>query len=120
VALAQALIAMKSDRKILVLDEFTSALDAETEERILRNLEPWLVNQTVIIIAHRLATLSKLAHRIVVLDKEGIVEQGTHAQLMIRGGWYADMVRLQTVGTTHKAPREAEHTGEIAEPALRY
>jgi ABC-type multidrug transport system fused ATPase/permease subunit len=99
VALAQALIAMKSERKILVLDEFTSALDAETEQRILRNLEPWLADQTVIIIAHRLATLSKLAQQIVVLDKEGIVEQGSHWELMSRGGWYADMVRLQTVGT---------------------
>jgi ABC-type bacteriocin/lantibiotic exporter with double-glycine peptidase domain len=54
VALAQALLAMRGDGTILVLDEFTSALDSETEERILRNLEPWLTGQTVIIIAHRL------------------------------------------------------------------
>ncbi|HWD00030.1 MAG TPA: ABC transporter ATP-binding protein [Candidatus Sulfopaludibacter sp.] len=106
VALAQALIAMKDDRKILVLDEFTSALDAETEQRILCNLEPWLAGQTVIIIAHRLATLSKLAHRIVVLDKEGVVEQGSHAELMERAGWYAEMVGLQTIGTSREVPGE--------------
>ncbi|HZV06376.1 MAG TPA: ABC transporter ATP-binding protein, partial [Gemmataceae bacterium] len=51
IALAQALIAMRDDRKIVVLDEFTSALDSETEEQILRNIEPWLADRTVIIIA---------------------------------------------------------------------
>jgi ABC-type dipeptide/oligopeptide/nickel transport system ATPase subunit len=45
IALAQALLGMSEDRKILVLDEFTGALDSETEERILRNLEPWLAGQ---------------------------------------------------------------------------
>jgi ABC-type multidrug transport system fused ATPase/permease subunit len=106
VALAQALIAMKSDRKILVLDEFTSALDSETEERVLRNLEPWLAGQTVIIIAHRLSTVRKLAHEIVVLDKSGIVERGTHAELIAGGGWYAEMVRLQGVSTNdHAGPQ---------------
>jgi ABC-type multidrug transport system fused ATPase/permease subunit len=99
VALAQALLAMTDDRRILVLDEFTSALDSETEERILRNLEPWLQGRTVIIIAHRLSTVRKLADRIVVLDKNGIVEQGTHSELIAGDGWYAEMARLQAVGT---------------------
>src|SRR5205085_11323164 len=72
VALAQALLAMNSERKILILDEFTSALDSETEERILHNLEPWLEGRTVIIIAHRLATVRKLADEIIVLDPTGI------------------------------------------------
>jgi ATP-binding cassette, subfamily B, bacterial len=98
VALAQALLAMTDDRRILVLDEFTSALDSETEERVLRNIEPWLAGRTVIIIAHRLSTVRKLADRIVVLDKDGIVEQGTHAELIAGDGWYADMARLQAVG----------------------
>lgn len=105
VALAQALIAMRDDRKIVVLDEFTSALDSETEERILRNIEPWLEGRTVIIIAHRLSTVRKLADEIVVLDRNGIVEQGTHAELIERDGWYAEMGRLQAVGT------EAEFAG---------
>jgi ABC-type multidrug transport system fused ATPase/permease subunit len=99
VALAQALIATRDDRKILVLDEFTSALDSETEERILHNLEPWLAGRTVIIIAHRLCTVRKLADEIVVLDREGVVERGTHAELIARAGWYAEMVRLQAVST---------------------
>ena len=97
IALAQALVAMQDDRKILVLDEFTSALDSETEERILQNLGPWLAGRTVIIVAHRLSTVRKLADEIIVLDREGIVEQGTHEELIAAGGWYADMARLQAV-----------------------
>jgi ABC-type multidrug transport system fused ATPase/permease subunit len=98
VALAQALLAMTGERRILVLDEFTSALDSETEERILRNIEPWLEGRTVIIIAHRLSTVRKLADEIVVLDEHGIVERGTHDELIAGGGWYAEMARLQAVG----------------------
>jgi ABC-type multidrug transport system fused ATPase/permease subunit len=90
---------MTDDRKILVLDEFTSALDSETEERILRNMGPWLEGRTVIIIAHRLSTVRKLADEIVVMDKTGIAEQGTHAELIASGGWYAEMARLQAVGS---------------------
>src|SRR5262249_1941177 len=80
IALAQALIAADDSRKILVLDEFTSALDSETEDRILANLAPWFEGRTVIIIAHRLSTLRKIADRIVVLDQTGIVEDGDHAE----------------------------------------
>ena len=98
IALAQALLAMTDERKILVLDEFTSALDSETEERILRNIAPWLEGRTVIIVAHRLSTVRKLADEIVVLDQTGIAEQGTHAELIAQDGWYAEMDRLQAVG----------------------
>jgi len=98
IALAQALIAMNDRRKILVLDEFTSALDSETEERILRNIEPWIAGRTVIIIAHRLSTVRKLADEIVVLDRDGIAERGTHSELLANGGWYAEMANLQDVG----------------------
>jgi ABC-type multidrug transport system fused ATPase/permease subunit len=96
IALAQALVALNDERKILVLDEFTSALDSETERRILNNLLPHLAGRTVIIIAHRLSTLQGIADRIVVLDEGGIVEQGSHEELLRRGGWYADMVKLQS------------------------
>ena len=107
VALAQALLAMRDERRIIVLDEFTSALDSETEERILRNIEPWLKGRTVIIIAHRLSTVRKLADEIVVLGRDGIQEQGTHAELIAAGGWYAEMAELQAVGTECGiAPRE--------------
>ena len=104
IALAQALIAMTDERKVLVLDEFTSALDSETEERILQNIEPWLIGQTVIIIAHRLSTLRRLAHEVVVLDEAGIAERGTHAELVKAGGWYAGMVQLQTVSADALQP----------------
>jgi ABC-type multidrug transport system fused ATPase/permease subunit len=98
IALAQALISLTDERKILVLDEFTSALDSETEERILRNIEPWLRGRTVVIVAHRLCTVRKLADQIIVLDRSGIVERGTHAELIAADGWYAEMARLQAVG----------------------
>src|SRR5207248_9689153 len=90
-ALAQALIACDERRKVLILDEFTSALDSETESRVLANLEPWLEGRTVIIIAHRLSTVRRIADRIVVLDEHGIVEDGAHADLIDRNGWYAEM-----------------------------
>ena len=89
-ALAQALVALGGNRKVLVLDEFTSALDVETEQRVLENLRPHLEGRTVIVIAHRLAMLRRIADRIVVLDREGIVEQGTHGELVEAGGWYAE------------------------------
>ena len=114
IALAQALLAMTDDRKILVLDEFTSALDSETEERILRNIAPWLEGRTVIIIAHRLSTVRKLADEIVVMDKTGIAEQGTHAELIARDGWYAEMARLQAVGTEPELqPKVIRHVVQL-------
>ena len=110
VALAQALLAMDDDRKILILDEFTSALDSETEEHIIRNIAPWLEDRTVIIVAHRLSTVRKLADEIIVLDRTGISEQGTHEELITQDGWYAEMARLQAVGT--------EDTRSVAMPRL--
>jgi ABC-type multidrug transport system fused ATPase/permease subunit len=110
IALAQALLAMNDDRKILVLDEFTSALDSETEERILHNLQPWIAGRTVIIVAHRLCTVRKLADEIIVMDEHGIAEQGSHEELIARGGWYCEMAKLQAVGT--------EGLAEVLEPAL--
>lgn len=95
IALAQALLALDDNRRIVILDEFTSALDAETEERILRNILPLLKGRTVILIAHRLATVRKLADTIVVIDRAGVVESGSHAELVRSGGWYSEMARLQ-------------------------
>ena len=105
IALAQAVLALDGTRGILVLDEFTSALDSETEERIIANLEPYFAGRTVIIVAHRLSTIRRVAHQIVVLDRDGIVEQGTHAELIRQGGWYASMARLQATGD-REAPAE--------------
>ncbi len=95
-ALAQALIAL-ADRKVLVLDEFTSALDARTEQEVLTNIAPRLRGKTVMIIAHRLATLRKIADRIIVIDRGGIAEMGAHEDLLHRGGSYAELARLQAI-----------------------
>jgi ABC-type multidrug transport system fused ATPase/permease subunit len=97
IALAQALIALDERRKVLVLDEFTSALDSETERRILGNIRPHLAGRTAIIIAHRLSTIYEIADEIVVVDGGRIVECGSHSDLVRRGGWYAEMARLQAV-----------------------
>lgn len=94
IALAQALLAF-DDRKVLILDEFTSALDSKTEQEVLTNLIPRLKGKTVIIIAHRLATLRKIADKIVVIDERGIVEAGDHFELLLRGGPYAEIAKLQ-------------------------
>jgi len=97
IALAQALLALKDNRKVVVLDEFTSHLDSETERRILFNMAPWLAGRTVIIVAHRLSTVRHIADRIVVLEQGSIVEDGSHEELVQRNGWYAEMARLQAV-----------------------
>jgi ATP-binding cassette subfamily B protein len=79
---------------ILILDEATSALDSVTEERIQQALEKLSRGRTTLIIAHRLSTIRN-AGRIVVIDDEGIREEGTHVDLLKRGGLYADLYRAQ-------------------------
>jgi ATP-binding cassette subfamily B protein len=82
------------DPPILILDEATSALDSETEWEIQRALAALSVGRTTLIIAHRLSTI-RTADRIVVVTREGVAEQGNHAELVARGGIYARMVRTQ-------------------------
>ncbi len=96
IGLAQALLALQ-DRKVLILDEFTSALDSRTEQQIIVNIKPLLEGKTVIIIAHRLATLRKLADRIIVLEHGQVVEDGSHSELVSRDSRYAELVRLQNI-----------------------
>lgn len=80
--------------KLLILDEATSALDNATEMQIQSSLEELSRGRTVIVVAHRLSTV-KNADEIVVLDKDGIVERGTHDQLIAAGGEYKKLYDYQ-------------------------
>lgn len=79
---------------ILILDEATSALDNESERAVQESLERLIKNRTTLVIAHRLTTI-KHAKRILVLTEDGIVEQGTHDQLIAQNGAYANLYNLQ-------------------------
>ncbi|MBY0421511.1 MAG: ABC transporter ATP-binding protein/permease [Parvularculaceae bacterium] len=91
IAIARAFL---KDAPILLLDEATSALDAESEARVQAAVERLARGRTVLVIAHRLATVVK-ADLIAVVDKGRVVEQGTHDALLAKGGLYARLARLQ-------------------------
>ncbi|WAX96509.1 ABC transporter transmembrane domain-containing protein [Aminobacter sp. NyZ550] len=91
IAIARAIL---RDAPILLLDEATSALDADSERQVQTALEHLMQGRTTIVIAHRLATVLK-ADRILVMDGGRIVEEGTHASLVAKGGIYARLAKLQ-------------------------
>jgi subfamily B ATP-binding cassette protein MsbA len=91
VAIARAIL---HDPRILILDEATSQLDAQSEALIAQALDRLLVGRTTFIIAHRLSTIRR-ATKILVLAEGLIVEQGTHAELLSRGGLYSKLYRTQ-------------------------
>jgi ATP-binding cassette subfamily B multidrug efflux pump len=90
-AIARAVI---RDPRILILDDSLSAVDTQTEEKILGQLRGVMRGRTTVLIAHRTSTVRD-ADQIVVIKDGGIVERGTHDELMARGGYYADLYQKQ-------------------------
>src|SRR2546427_7682571 len=88
--------AVAKDPAILVLDDALSSVDTRTEEAVLDSLREFMQRRTSIIIAHRLST-TRSADQVVVLDRGRIVEQGTHAELVARGGLYTRVYRRQLI-----------------------
>jgi ABC-type multidrug transport system fused ATPase/permease subunit/GT2 family glycosyltransferase len=117
ISIARALL---KDAPILVLDEPTAALDAETERRLIESLEHLRAGKTTIIIAHRLSTV-RHADRIVVIRDGKAVEDGTHDDLMSRRGEYAHLYDLQS---GHEAvrpnPSANGHNGAVKPPSVVY
>ena len=104
IAIARVIL---KDAPILVLDEATSALDSEIEAAIQEALTTLMRGKTVVAIAHRLSTIAAL-DRLVVIDDGRIVEQGSHAELLERGGLYARLWQRQSGGFIGlEAPAEA-------------
>lgn len=91
IAIARAIL---KDAPIVILDEFTSALDVENERHILQAIDNLVQNKTVIIIAHRLETVRK-ADNIIVLDKGEIVQEGTHNELITQDGIYKSFISIR-------------------------
>ncbi len=109
VIIARALL---RDTPILLLDEATSALDAQSEQVVQDALGRLSQGRTTIVIAHRLATI-RSADKIVVIDRGKVMDQGSHTELLARGGIYADLYRLQfqdgkTILDTRDIPPEPQ------------
>jgi ATP-binding cassette, subfamily B, multidrug efflux pump len=92
-AIARAIVRQPS---ILILDDSLSAVDTQTEERILRALRQVRKGRTALIVSHRVSSVKDADH-IIVLEEGAIVERGTHESLIEKGGYYADLYRRQTI-----------------------
>ena len=91
IAIARAFL---KNPPILILDEATSALDNVTEMQIQKALENLSIGRTTLVVAHRLSTV-KNADNIIVIDKNGIIEQGNHNELIKKNGVYANLYQYQ-------------------------
>ena len=98
IAIARALLI---DPELLILDDALSAVDAETETKILQTLRAERQDKTTIIASHRLSSVMN-ADEILVMDDGKIIERGRHAELMRQNGWYADTFKLQALETEEK------------------
>jgi len=88
--------ALAFDPALLILDEATSSIDTETEQFIQLAIDRVMRNRTSLVVAHRLST-TRSADQVVVIDRGRIVEQGTHAELVARGGLYTRIYRRQLI-----------------------
>jgi ATP-binding cassette subfamily B protein len=88
--------AVAREPRILILDDALSSVDTRTEEAVLEGLRAFMERRTSLIIAHRLST-TRSAERVIVLDRGRVVEQGTHAELLQRGGLYTRIYRRQLI-----------------------
>ncbi len=114
--------ALAFDPRILILDEATSSVDAETERLIQEGILRLMKGRTSVLVAHRLSTIQH-ADRILVLHKGRVREEGTHAELLAKDGLYRKLYRLQLAGDAAgepapaAPPRPSAESG-LAEPAL--
>lgn len=112
IAIARALIKQPS---ILILDEPTSALDAESKHQVQETVENLQRGKTIICIAHQLSTVENF-DKIIVMDKGRIVEEGTHQELLRKGGYYTRLYRLQHASTTAESPAVFHSVTPLALP----
>ena len=108
--------AVAREPRILILDDSMSAVDTETESRILQSLRQVQQGRTVLLIGHRVSTLRHADH-IIVLDAGRIVEQGSHEALLAAGGHYADLDRKQRLESDLDEVDGAQMLNSASEPA---
>lgn len=106
--------ALYKNAPILILDEATSALDTESERLVQDALQRLMQGRTTLVIAHRLSTIEH-AHRVIVMERGSIVEQGTHAQLLQLAGLYARLQSRPTTSAPHRPAPTITATANAAE-----